>query len=110
MMIQMRWRWLRRHRPSWSAIVKVRLNWLTGRLRSTQIHLWHGVAEAKSIELQGCTEEAIRSFVERAIRMSPVDPRLHLLFAGMGSALVELRRFDEAVAAGKKPFVRTPPI
>ena len=57
--------------------------------------------------IAGLNEEAIRSF-ERAIRMSPVDPRLHSLFAGMGSALVELRRFDEAVAAGKKALRQTP--
>jgi adenylate cyclase len=46
-------------------------------------------------------EEAIRSF-ERAIRVSPVDPQLHTTFAGMGQALMELRRFDEAVSVGKK--------
>ncbi|MFG3595901.1 winged helix-turn-helix domain-containing protein [Bradyrhizobium sp. RDI18] len=57
--------------------------------------------------IAGLPEEAIRSF-ERAIRMSPVDPRLHLLFAGMGSALVELRRFDEAVAAGRKALRQNP--
>ena len=34
--------------------------------------------------------------------MSPVDPRLHLMLAGMGQALIELRRFDEAIVAGKK--------
>ncbi|MCA1549774.1 tetratricopeptide repeat protein [Bradyrhizobium sp. BRP19] len=57
--------------------------------------------------IAGLYEEAIRSF-ERAIRMSPVDPRLHLLFAGMGSALVELRRFDAAIAAGKKALRQNP--
>jgi adenylate cyclase len=31
--------------------------------------------------------------------MSPIDPAM---FAGMGMALVELRRFDEAIVAGKK--------
>ena len=36
--------------------------------------------------IAGLPEEAIRSF-ERAIRMSPVDPRLHLTFAGMGYGL-----------------------
>jgi adenylate cyclase len=40
--------------------------------------------------------------------MSPVDPRLHLLFAGMGSALVELRRLDEAIATGKKALRQNP--
>jgi adenylate cyclase len=49
----------------------------------------------------GLLEEAVRSF-ERAIRVSPVDPRLHVTFVAMGIAFIELRRFDEAVAAGKK--------
>jgi adenylate cyclase len=49
----------------------------------------------------GLPEEAVRSF-ERAVRMSPVDPELHQSLVGMGYALIELRRFDEAVAAGKK--------
>jgi adenylate cyclase len=49
----------------------------------------------------GLPEEAVRS-LERAMRMSPVDPRLHLTFAGMGLAYIELRRFDEAIVAGKK--------
>jgi tetratricopeptide (TPR) repeat protein len=49
----------------------------------------------------GLPEEAVRSF-ERAIRMSPVDPGLHLTLVGMGVALIELGRFDEAIVAGKK--------
>jgi adenylate cyclase len=57
--------------------------------------------------IAGLLEEAVRSF-ERAIRMSPVDPRLHLMFAGMGQALIELRRFDEAIAAGKKAQRQNP--
>ena len=48
----------------------------------------------------GLPEEAVRSF-ERANRMSPVDPLLHRSFMGMGTALIELRRFDEAIVAGK---------
>ena len=51
--------------------------------------------------IAGLPEEAIRSF-ERAIRMSPVDPRLHQSISGIGQALIELRRFDEAIVAGKK--------
>jgi TolB-like protein/Flp pilus assembly protein TadD len=51
--------------------------------------------------IAGLPEEAVRSF-ELAIRMSPVDPRLPLTFAGMGHAFIELRRFDEAIVAGKK--------
>ena len=49
----------------------------------------------------GLPEEAIRSF-ERAIRASPVDPLLHRLYTGMGMALIELGRFEEAIVAGKK--------
>jgi adenylate cyclase len=40
--------------------------------------------------------------------MSPVDPLLHRAFAGMGLALVELRRFDEAIVAGKKALRQNP--
>ena len=53
-----------------------------------------------SIELQGC-REAIRNY-ERAIRMSPVDPRLPMMFYNIGLAFIELGRFDEAIFAGKK--------
>jgi adenylate cyclase len=49
----------------------------------------------------GQHEEAIRSF-ERSIRLSPLDPTLHIALAGIGSALNELRRFDEAVAITKR--------
>jgi adenylate cyclase len=49
----------------------------------------------------GLPDEAVRSF-ERAIPMSPIDPLLHATFVGMGYALIELRRFDEAIVAGKK--------
>ena len=49
----------------------------------------------------GLPVEAIRSF-ELAFRRSPLDPRLQFTFAGMGMALVELGRFDEAIVAGKK--------
>jgi adenylate cyclase len=55
----------------------------------------------------GVPEEAVRSF-ERAMRMSPIDPLLDRLFAGMGMALIELRRFDEAIAAGKKALRHNP--
>ena len=51
--------------------------------------------------IAGLPEEAVQSF-ERAIRVSPVDPRLPRLLIGMGLALIELRRFDEAIIAGKK--------
>jgi adenylate cyclase len=57
--------------------------------------------------IAGLPAEAIRSF-ERAIRMSPVDPRLHRSFSGMGLALIELGHFDEAIAAGKKAHRQNP--
>ena len=41
-------------------------------------------------------------------RLSPVDPRLHTAFAGMGYAFIELRRFDEAIVAGKKAQRQNP--
>jgi len=40
--------------------------------------------------------------------MSPVDPQLHQSFAGMGYALIELGRFDEAIVAGKKALRQNP--
>jgi adenylate cyclase len=55
----------------------------------------------------GLQEEAIRSF-ERAIHVSPVDPMLHQPFAGIGLALIELRRFDDAIVAGKKAQRQSP--
>jgi len=57
--------------------------------------------------IAGLPEEALRSW-ERAIRMSPVDPRLHLTFGGMGYAFIELRRFDEAIVAGKRALRQNP--
>jgi adenylate cyclase len=57
--------------------------------------------------IAGLPEEAIRSF-ERAIRMSPVDPRLSGTFTGIGQALIELRRFDEAFVVLKKALRQTP--
>ena len=58
-------------------------------------------------KIAGLPEEAVRSF-ERAIRMSPVDPMLHRSLSGMGMAFIELRRFDEAIVAGKKAQRQTP--
>ncbi len=57
--------------------------------------------------LAGLPEEAIRSY-ERAVRMSPVDPRLYMTFEGIGRALIELGRFDEAIVAGKKALRQNP--
>jgi adenylate cyclase len=55
----------------------------------------------------GLPEEAIRSF-ERAMRMNPADPQLHQPFTGMGYALIELGRFDEAIVAAKKAVRQDP--
>jgi len=57
--------------------------------------------------IAGLQEEAIRSF-ERAIRLSPVDPMLYGTFTGMGYALIELGRFNEAIIAGKKAQRQNP--
>src|SRR6516225_2843122 len=58
-------------------------------------------------KVAGLPEEAVRSY-ERAIRVSPVDPRLHLTFGGMAQVLIELGRFDEAIVAGKKAQRQNP--
>jgi adenylate cyclase len=58
-------------------------------------------------KVAGLPEEAVRSF-ERAIRASPVDPLLHRPLTGMGMALVELARFDEAVVAARKALRQNP--
>ena len=55
----------------------------------------------------GLPEEAVSSF-ERSIRLSPVEPRLHMIVSGIGYALIELRRFDEAIVAGKKALRHNP--
>ena len=61
---------------------------------------WHARGVVHTIA--GLPEEAVRSY-ERAIRMSPVDPGQHLQFSALGIALIELRRFDEAVVAARCP-------
>ncbi|MBR1280182.1 adenylate/guanylate cyclase domain-containing protein [Bradyrhizobium sp. AUGA SZCCT0283] len=57
--------------------------------------------------LGGQCPEAVRSF-ERSIRLNPLDPLLYMTLSGMGFALIELRRFDEAVAAAKKAIRQNP--
>jgi adenylate cyclase len=59
------------------------------------------LARAWIYETAGRPEEAVYGF-ERALRMSPVDPMTHQTLVGMGFALIELGRFDEAIAAAKK--------
>ena len=74
-------------------------------LNPNSLEAWNG--RGWVYRVAGLPEEAIRSF-ERAVRMSPVDPRLHNPFAGMGCALIELGRFDEAIVAGKKAQRQNP--
>ncbi|MBR0936135.1 adenylate/guanylate cyclase domain-containing protein [Bradyrhizobium jicamae] len=66
---------------------------------------WH--CRGWSYRIAGNPGEALRSF-ERAARMSPVDTRLHLTFAAMGSSLIELRRFDEAILAARRARRQSP--
>jgi adenylate cyclase len=68
-------------------------------LNPNSFNAWNG--RGWVYRIAGLPEEALRSF-ERAIRMSPVDPGLHIVLLGMGYAFIELRRFDEAIVAGKK--------
>jgi adenylate cyclase len=74
-------------------------------LNPNSFQAWNGRGQV--YKSAGLPEEAIRSF-ERALRMSPVDPRLHLTFHGMGIALIELGRFDEAIVAAKKAQRQNP--
>jgi adenylate cyclase len=68
-------------------------------------HAWH--RRGWVYKIAGQPEEAIRSF-ERAMRMSPVDPQQFTALTGMGFAFIELRRFDEAIVAGKKALRQNP--
>jgi TolB-like protein len=74
-------------------------------LNPNSFHAWHN--RGWVFKIAALPEEAIRSF-ERAIRVSPVDPLLHLCFAGLGMAFIELGRFDEAIVAGKKAQRQNP--
>jgi adenylate cyclase len=74
-------------------------------LNPNSFYAWH--ARGWVYRNAGLPEEAVQSF-ERAVRMSPLDPRLHMTFAGMGFALIELGRFDEAIVAGKKAQRQNP--
>jgi adenylate cyclase len=66
---------------------------------------WH--SRGHVYRVAGQPEEAVRSY-ERAMRINPVDPRQYSGVVGMGLALIELRRFDEAIVAGKKAQRQNP--
>ncbi|MEH2557471.1 TolB-like protein [Bradyrhizobium algeriense] len=74
-------------------------------LNPNSFYGWH--SRGWVYQIAGPSEEALRSF-ECAMRMSPVDPLLHRLFVGMAMAFIELRRFDEAIVAGKKALRQYP--
>jgi adenylate cyclase len=74
-------------------------------LNPNSFNAWH--YRGWVYRIAGLPEEAVRSF-KRAIPMSPVDPRLHLTFSGMGMAFIELGRFDEAIVVGKKAQRQNP--
>jgi len=74
-------------------------------LNQNSFEAWH--SRGWVYFLAGLPEEAVRSF-ERGIRMSPIDPRLHVSLTGMGMAFIELGRFDEAIVAGKKAQRQNP--
>jgi adenylate cyclase len=74
-------------------------------LNPNSFEAWH--CRGWVYKLAGLPEEAVQSF-ERGIRISPIDPRLHLSLTGMGMAFIELRRFDEAIVAGKKAQRQNP--
>ncbi len=74
-------------------------------LNPNSFQAWH--CRGWVCRVAGLPEEAIRSF-ERAVRMSPVDPQLYQLFAGMAAALVEVDRFDEAILTAKKSIRLNP--
>jgi len=74
-------------------------------LNPNSYHAWH--CRSWVHKIAGQPEEAIRSF-EHAMRMSPLDLQQYTALTGMGYALIELRRFDEAISAGKKALRQNP--
>jgi adenylate cyclase len=74
-------------------------------LNPNSFYAWQ--SRGQVYRIAGLPDEALRSF-ERAVRVSPVDPLLHLTHVGMGLAFIELRRFDEAIVAARKAQRQTP--
>jgi adenylate cyclase len=68
-------------------------------LNPNSFQAWH--CRGWVYKIAGLPEEAVQSF-GRAIRLSPIDPLLYRALGGIGFAFIELRRFDEAMAAAKK--------
>jgi len=74
-------------------------------LNPNSYHTWN--CRGWVYKIAGQPEEAIGN-LERAMRMSPADPQQFTALTGMGFALIELRRFDEAIIAGKKALRQNP--
>jgi adenylate cyclase len=74
-------------------------------LNPNSFHAWN--CRGHVYRVAGLLEEAVRSF-DCALRVSPVDTNVVHSFAGIGYASIELRRFDEAIAAGKKALRLNP--
>ena len=68
-------------------------------LNPNSFHAWN--CRGWVYRIAGRLDEAVQSF-ERATRVSPFDPWLQYSFAGIAHALIELRRFEEAIAAARK--------
>jgi hypothetical protein len=45
--------------------------------------------------------------IKRCFRLSPLDALLYKTLSGTAFALIELRRFDEAVAAARNALTKT---
>ena len=77
-------------------------------LNPNSFHAWN--SRGWVYRVAGLPEEAVRSF-ERAMRMSPVDPRLHLTLDWDGVwPLLSFVALTRPSSQGRKPNVRTPPI
>jgi adenylate cyclase len=57
--------------------------------------------------IAGLPQEALRSF-ENAVRMTPLGPSHDAALTGIAFALIELRRFDEAIIAARKALRQNP--
>jgi adenylate cyclase len=68
-------------------------------LNPNSFQAWH--SRGWVYRVAGLPDQAILSF-ERAIRMSPIERHLHMLFGGMASCFIELGRFDEAIVTAKR--------
>jgi adenylate cyclase len=76
-------------------------------LNPNSFNAWH--SRGWVYRIAGLPEEAVRSF-ERAMRLSPIDPRYTGRLLGLGMRLLSFDALTRPSSQRKKPFVRTPPI